>query len=210
MNNAISIVLILASIGIGLFYIKPVYQGDTGGAEIEKKSVKELKIERTRYEAALTKMKEIIEIRNGKLTKYNSIKENERQKIAKMIPNNIDSIRLIIDVDNIARAYGMSLRDISISDDVVKEEKREGTSIVADPKPYSYINLDFSLNGSYDNLIAFVGDLEKSLRVVDFDKIRIEEDKSSNQESGKTKKTVTGELLYKMTASIKTYFINAK
>src|SRR3989338_4165963 len=104
MSNIMSIIFILAALLMTFGYTNPAYRGPSGSTEISKKSVNELIEEKTRYEEALQKTREIEEVRNGLLTKYNQVTDADRQSLSRMIPSNIDSVRLVVDVSNIASA----------------------------------------------------------------------------------------------------------
>lgn len=206
-----SIIFILAALGITFGYTNPAYRGSSGDPDISKKSVTELLDEKVKYESALEKTREIEEVRNGLLTKYNSVTDADRQKLTRMLPSNIDSIRLIIDVNNVASAYGMSLRDVGISDAPVSAARKDNTVSVIQSAGYSYVTLTFSVTGTYDNLILFLSDLERSLRVNDVTSLSVDSagDDTKTAQGGKTK-IVKETPKYKMKVSLKTYFLPAK
>lgn len=205
MSNIISIIFIIASLLLTFIYVSPTYNGITGSSEITKKSVKELKAEKERYVAALQKVREIEEVRNGLLTKYNAIQGSDREKLIKMVPENIDSVRLIIDINNIASAYNFTLKDISINQAPTTPVRRDSSEVVpTTQKNYSYVTLSFNVTGAYNNLMAFMSDLERSLRIIDIEALKI--DIIENQ-SAPTKGKTQGELNYKMSVTMKTYFM---
>lgn len=206
-----SIIFILAGLVLTFSYTNPTYRGMSGNPDISKKSVVELIDEKTKYEAAIQKTKEIEEVRNGLQTKYNLITNIDKQRLDKMIPSNIDSVRLIIDVNNVASAYGMSLRDISISDAPASTARKDAPVLGTQSGTYSYENLSFSLTGSYDNLVSFLFDLEKNLRISDVTSLSLDpaDKESASASDSKTKNTKT-DPQYKMKITLKTYFLGSK
>lgn len=206
-----SIIFILASLGVTFGYAYPRYNSMTGSSELEAKSVKELKDSVIQYEAALEKTREIEEVRNGLLTKYNSITEADRVRIEKMMPDNIDSVRMVIDINNIAQLVGMSLREISLTEPTSQTERKDANNtqvVVARPSAYTYMTLSFSVTGAYNSLIAFLGGLEKSLRIADVSDLSIEE--ASTKDTDVNKSKVFTEPLYKMKVSVKTYYLSSR
>jgi len=203
MNNIVAVVLIISSVGLFFGYTNPLWHGDSYAQSFEDKSVKELQFDVMRYEEALNKAREIEEIRNGLLTKYNSISEEDRKRIMKFLPDHIDSVRLIIDINNIAGAYGMSLNGIKLSDPVgVNEPRRDeiGLLDISSRKEYQAKILDFVVSGPYENFIAFLKDAEKSLRLVDILSLSISADSKESSSSGASD--------YEYTVSLRTYYLN--
>jgi len=91
MRNITAIILILASIGLFFGYIDGTYS-----------DVKELRIEQADYDRALSNSKELQAERDKLLAKFNNIGTVDLDKLNKLLPDNIDNVRLVIDVDNIA------------------------------------------------------------------------------------------------------------
>ena len=166
MNNLISILLLVASLGIYFGYSSPTYSGVTLSSDLNGKSIAELKEERARYLDALEKTREIEEVRIGLLAKYNNIPDASKESLEKLLPDHIDSVRLIIDVANIASQYGMTLKNIGLTD---SDSEQEYVSDTLGPQEGNTkpVGLKFNVAGSYDNLRAFIKDLEISLRLVD-------------------------------------------
>ncbi|MDO8564711.1 MAG: type 4a pilus biogenesis protein PilO [bacterium] len=165
MSNVVSIILLVIGAGLFVGYINPTYRGATGSSVMAEKSVQELRLERVRYATALTKTREIEVARTGLLEKYNSIAEEDREKLQKLLPDHVDSVRLILDVNNIAAQYGMTLKNITLTD-AGGEDSEDGElgpqEVRSEP-----VEFKFSVSGTYDNLRSFLTDLEQSLRLID-------------------------------------------
>lgn len=165
MSNIISVILILVSVGLFFGYINPTYQGATGSTVLAGKSVKELQVERERYTDALTKAREIELARTGLLEKYNAIAPEDKEKLQKLLPDHVDSVRLILDINTIAAQYGMTLKNITLTDAGEKSGKDEGLG----PRDIREVPIEFkfSVSGTYDTLRSFLSDVERSLRLID-------------------------------------------
>lgn len=204
-----SIIFILAALGISFGYTKPTYNSTTNSSDLTVKSIAELKMLQSEYQDALRKVAEIEEVRNGLLTKYNAISEDDRTKISKLMPDNIDSVRLVININNIASSYGMSLQDISFSDSPNMSQGMDNNTqaVIAHSKLYSYITFNFSVSGTYDNLMSFLGNLEKSLEITDVVSLSILAVSEKDGSSSVKPKLAEGQI-YKMNLSTRVYYLN--
>lgn len=158
------------------------------------------------YDEALSNSKALEKERDKLTTKYNSIDPNNLVKIQKLLPDNIDNIRLILEIGQIAAPYGMVLKDVkynTASD--TKSETAQNTSVVqgggstqVSNKNYGVWDLGFSTVGTYNNFLNFTRDLENNLRIVDISSVDFS---SSNTASG------TSSSAYKYDFKIKTYWL---
>ncbi len=183
MSNLISIFLLVASAGIFFGYVRPTYGTPTLQQDIHKKSIVELIEDRDRYVEAINKTREIEQVRVGLLAKYNQIPLEDKERILKFLPDHVDSVRLIIDVNNIASEYGMTLKNIGLTGSESEKKTGTGTGTVMGAgagggvgtvgtigpqtaNHFKAVGLKFNVSGSYDNFRAFLKDLESSLRLV--------------------------------------------
>ena len=157
---------------------------------------------------ALDNAKTLREERDKLTKKFNSISEEDRGKLEKLLPDNVDNIRLILEIEKIAGPYGMLLKEVKYNPTPKKSTTGGGAGDVAqggiDPasnKAYGILDLAFSTQGTYDNFIYFIKDLEKNLRIVDVSSI----DFSSN--SGPQDSKIPTESFYKYNFKIKTYWL---
>ena len=193
--------IILIGIGLATFFVftNPLYNDITL-----------LRTTMASYNEALNNSKALENERDKLTAKYNSIDPDNLAKIRKLLPENIDNIRLILEIEQIAAPYGMVLKDVKYSTTSDKENGKnvplptgavQGGSVVSSPrKDYGVWDLEFSTAGTYNNFLNFTRDLESNLRMVDISSIQF----SSNVSGG------GGAFLpeiYKYTFSIKTYWL---
>jgi len=136
------------------------------------------------YNKALDNAK-AFEAERDKLTqKYNSLNPENLSKLQKLLPDNVDNIRLILEIEKIASPYGMVLKNVKYDagEDVAVTEEGEEVATTEEeaPKDYDVWNLEFSSSGSYSNFISFIKDIENNLRIVDISSIQF----SSNTNLG--------------------------
>ena len=126
--------------------------------------VKELRLEESKYNQALDRSKELQQVRDQLLSKYNTFSQSNLDRISKLVPDHIDNVRLILDLDAMASPYGMRVRDVQIEADQSRQAKGQ---IGPEEGAYESVILSFSVSGTYDTYRAFLADLERSLRIVD-------------------------------------------
>lgn len=157
MRFIIPIVLVILAIAMFFGYIDPTY-GD----------VKEVRAEIKDYNDALDRARELIATRDRLLSAYNSFSAEDLERLRKMLPDHIDAVRLIIDLDSIAARHGIRIEDISIQGEISQSgaSQQQGTASASN-SPVGIAGFGFSVTTSYETLKQFVMDLEDSLRVID-------------------------------------------
>lgn len=129
--------------------------------------IEELRVEQARLESGLANAKKLREVQQQLLETYNAYPVETLGRLNKFLPDNIDNVRLIIDINNIARRYGMTIRDIKFSTDQNSETGGNASSQTLAPLQRGTVVMGFNTTGSYLNFQAFLNDLARSLRLVD-------------------------------------------
>jgi len=194
-------ILIGLSITLSFVFINPLYTGVNG--------ITDLKAQIVSYNDALNNSKSL-EAERDKLTqKYNSIDPANLIKLQKLLPDGVDNIRLVLEIEKLAAPYGMTLKDVKY--DTISASSKNATDVVTtvkggtEPvakKSYGTWDLQFSTEGSYSNFLYFLRDLENNLRIVDVSSI----DFSSDTGPG-VNVTSTSSTPYKYNFSVKTYWL---
>lgn len=191
-----SFLFIGLSIGVFFLFTQVLYTDIQG-----------LRAKQETYDEAFTNSKALENERDRLTTESNAISEENKARLKKLLPDNVDNIRLILEIEKIAAPYGMVLRDVEYS--VMPEEKGGASSSIANTssgkektvkKNYGSWDLGFSITGTYNNFVNFMRDLERNLRIVDISSIQffstpIGKDGAAGPEN------------YKYTFSIKTYWL---
>ena len=163
-----------------------------------------LREEMTAYNEALDNSKALEKERDKLTQKYNSIGGENLTKLQKLLPESIDNIRLVLEIEKLASPYGMVLKDVKY--DAAQKESTVSPGIIQGEiinqnlrKDYGIWNLEFSTEGSYGNFINFVKSIENNLRIVDVVSVSF----SSGSSSG------SGALsdVYKYGFRVKTYWL---
>jgi Tfp pilus assembly protein PilO len=136
------------------------------------KDISALKEKSSSFDEALNNSKALENERDKLTQKYNTIGAENLSKLSKLLPESVDNIRLILEIEKIAGPYGMTLRDVKYDTAEEKDPTPDPTTIRSAaarsaPKEYGVWNLEFSTAGSYKNFLSFTRDLESNLRIVD-------------------------------------------
>lgn len=179
----IPVILLGAAIGLFVMYTNPEYQG-----------LKSLQAKVSQYNDALSKAQELRAIRDQLLSKRNTFSTDDVSRLERSLPNNVDNIRLIIDINNIAARHGLSLRNIGVGAVSDASAARSALAVGVSGDAVGSVEVKFSVLAPYDTFLAFLHDLEHSLRLVDVESIEL----SSSSTSGG---------VFDIALSIRTYWL---
>ena len=148
------LILLAVSIGIFAVFINPFY----------KQEIQPTRVQIAQLDEALSNAKRIQAERDALLEKFRTISDEDLERIKRLLPDNVDSVRLILEIDRIASQYGVIIKDIRVSD--ISDAAGDGLG-PREEKLYGAIGLSLTFIGSYDPFRNLVFDLERSLRIVD-------------------------------------------
>lgn len=167
-KNIIPIILIILAIGI--FYTFT----DQRISQIQATAASNAD-----YLSAINNSVELINERDAVLKQYNTISATDMARLNTMLPDNVDNVRLIIDVNGIAARHGFSLQGITTSADSSTGSSGSGGGLsessgdTDSDTPYGVVTVSFSFTSSYDNFVAFMQDIQSSLRILDISQLNI-------------------------------------
>ncbi|MFA5933819.1 MAG: type 4a pilus biogenesis protein PilO [Candidatus Paceibacterota bacterium] len=181
------IILVAVSVGTFFFFTNPLLT-----------EVKDLRVKQSDLNEGLNNSQKLIEKRDSLLSQYNSFSPDSLKRLKNLLPDNVDNIRLIIEIEQMAAKYGMQLTNVKF--DVIPKgiTQAESTTTGGNNKDYGTFNLEFSTQGSYANFNSFLGDLEKSLRIVDINSLSFTASETASA-------AASG--IYKYDMKIKTYWL---
>jgi Tfp pilus assembly protein PilO len=121
------------------------------------------------YNKALNNSTELQKIRDSLVERYKNIKQEDKDRLYHLLPDNVDNIELILEIEKIAGMHGMPIADVKFDSKVAESGTSTSAKIntVTGNLPYGIFPLDFTVEGRYDTFISFLKDLEKNLRIVD-------------------------------------------
>lgn len=189
-------ILIAVAVTVFFLFTSPIYG-----------QITQLRAQSASYDGALDNSKALENERDKLTAKYNSINPDSLARLVKLLPENIDNIRLILEIEKIASPYGMGLKDIKYSATATNTPKvaqtgalQAGVANQPPNKEYGVWDLEFSTTGTYNNFLNFTRDLENNLRIVDISSVQF-----SSEVGGSLGAVSSGS--YKYDFKIKTYWL---
>ena len=165
MKLILPISFIIISILLFLTVINPSYSETTS-----------LKDSIATYNLALDNSTNLQKTQDSLVEKYKNISQDDKNRLDHFLPNTINNIKFILEVEKIANLYNMQIRDIrfqqekAVATDATVDTKKVGnTSSTASTSstPYGVFPLEFSTDADYNTFILFLKELELNLRLID-------------------------------------------
>ena len=163
-------------------YINPTYAQISG-----------LNSQLQQYNAALDQSTQVRQVRDTLLSRRNTFSTSDVNRIERLLPDNIDNIRLIIDINDIASRYHLQLANVAVSSQAASSAGGVGGG----GGPLGTVDLSFTVGATYDNFVAFLQDLQRSLRLIDVTRIKFD--------TANTDPSVKGALKYDI--QLQTYWL---
>lgn len=159
MKDITATILLLLSIGIFYTFTSTQYQ-----------EVKNLQTLANEYKKVLDEASAIVELRDTLLATYSSIPKSEIDRLNKVLPENVDTVQLALDLDGIASRYGVSIRSVKTSTGATSGD--QSLIVLSENAPtYEKANVSFNFISSYENFKRILADVERSLRIMDIKSI---------------------------------------
>ena len=160
---------------------------------------KDAKQEIQQYDEALDKANELQQLKQSLLSRYNAFDPNDVSRLQKLLPDHVDNVRLVLDLDNMAGTHGMALQNVVISNpgSETGETSAVGTIGTARQK-FDSLTLRFSTRATYPTFVQFLEDLESNLRITDLIALTL------TPESGGAE---ASEPMYRFDITVRTYWL---
>lgn len=143
------------------------------------RSLQKVKVEVGELEKKIEIIKNLEVSRDSLEKKQRSISQKDMQKLEKILPYSPDNIRLIIQLDEIAKRNGLTMLK-NVSYDAEASEIVPG-QVEENPKEYRTYRVSFSTSGQYNQFLVFLEEIEKNLRLVDIMSVEL---KNTQKEGG--------------------------
>ena len=127
--------------------------------------------EKDKYKNYLDLVTDVEEKKNVLLAEFNKISTVDKQSINTVLPDSLDFVRLISQIDNVASRQGLSINQTSSKEVDLAVGGTIGEAQAQ--KSYKSATISFSFSASYEKFNVFMADLEKSLRILDIRSAKI-------------------------------------
>jgi Tfp pilus assembly protein PilO len=110
---------------------------------------------------------------------YNALTATQVTSLEQLLPDNINTIELITELDSIGNKHGIAVQNISLTSQNAQGGSANGASggsggvISNSQMPYGTLPFTFTVTTSYPNFISFLQDLERSRQLFDVNSISV-------------------------------------
>jgi hypothetical protein len=154
----IPIILLVASVGLFVVYTSPTYQNALA-----------VQTQSAAYNDALTKSNTLQQQSSQLLAKRNTFSATDMAELQEILPDNVDNIRLIIDINNIAARHNLPLKNVVLG--TVGGAAQASAAAASASSAIGSVQLGFTVTASYAGFQSFLQDLEHSMRLMDVEQI---------------------------------------
>lgn len=151
-KNLLNLLLIVTVFAMYYLAIGPLYNG-TGGVWQPAESIPQLRAMNAQYDTTLAQADALYNQAQTLRAQYANVSPEQKQKMELMVPNSIDKIRLLDEVDAIAKETGLALDSLSYS-----EGASASTALGA-------AGVSFIVKTNYPKFKELMDNFEKSLRL---------------------------------------------
>lgn len=162
MRLLLPILLIIASVFAFITWTNPLLN-----------EINALQAQSESLDVALDNSRKLDAVWDDILARYQTFDQQDINKLEKMVPDSVDNIGLVFEIDRLAAQYGILIENAQF-DPVSEDEEVDTPTATQSRRPqaasnalYEAFDLEFAVQGSYANFVAFLEKLEKSLRLVD-------------------------------------------
>lgn len=205
MKSIISIILIAASIAFFMFFTKDKWV-----------ELKANRIEVEKLNVAQENAKKLKSRIDSLLAVKNAITPADTEKIKKMIPDNIENVKLIIDFDNMLQALvaergtAALYRSANPADtgsiSIENPKISQGVALIDgsfDASQLGVADFSFTVSLTYNDFIEFLKRIETSTRIFDVESITFS---TPEVPAGKN----PNDIIYTFNIALKTYWLKSK
>jgi Tfp pilus assembly protein PilO len=127
--------------------------------------VKLLAQKKNDYESVIQEAKDLSAKRDQILQDYNTISQEDMDKLNKALPDKFDSVIFINDLTNMASKRNLSFGGFTTTDN--RSDNRQQDPTLESTQTYRTTGASFKIEGKYADVLGFLNDIETSLRIID-------------------------------------------
>ncbi len=155
-------ILLVASIVLFLFIINP-----------KKPVIEDLKTKRDDFVVVKGHGEKLKETKDKLIKRFKNIPAEEAGRLRNFLPDTVDNVRLLVDIDAIAKRKRLDITNIVINTQEAIQEDEGGGGV-------GTVSISFTFISRYAPLKEILLELEQSLRVVDVRDIAVSTTPGSN------------------------------
>lgn len=164
-KRILPLIIVIVAIGLFFAYVHPTYTGN----------VAVLRAEIQGYDDALVAAEEYSKKEAELVGQRSAIPEDQLARLEAFLPDGVDNVQLILDLNSLAARSGVELSDFDImSSEKGRDEEGSRFSLNSDDLVDS-LDLSVSAVGSYESFKKFLQGAESSLRPLDLVELQIDD-----------------------------------
>lgn len=164
MKFILQILFIAIAILVFIFGVNPIYSEVSG-----------LKADIATYNEALDNSTNLQKTEDSLIKAYNEISQSDKDRLNSFLPDSINNIQFILELERIANLHNMPIKDIKFeaksSSNASANPNVVVSAISTDTRPYGVFPIEFTTEGDYASFVLFLKDLEYNLRIADIKSI---------------------------------------
>lgn len=210
MKSIISLILITAAVVLFIFFTKP----KIAALKETQLEVDKLNIARDNAKNLETRINQLLDIKKN-------IPAKDLEKLGKMLPNNVENVKLIIDFDKMLQAMVEERDTLKLYKSTETTETGSKKISIENPKvtpgglietnydssKLGVVTFAFTVALTYEDFLEFLRRIEHSTRLLDVDSVTFT---ASADASSKDKDQVSGTVevpIYNFNVSLRTYWL---
>lgn len=140
------------------------------------------------------------------INEYNGIETNDIDRLEKFLPDDVNNVKLILAVQNVADDLGISIKNVTY--DATSQKTSNGQVVTSQDalnrqtKDYGSFDMNVTVSGRYPEFVTFLTQIEKSLRIVDVRQIDFA------AKDSKAGVSPTSNEVYQFDIDLRTYWLN--
>ena len=165
-QRLLPIVIVIAAIGLFFVYTSPAYTGPVTAARLEVESLN----------GALKAADAFKERESQLLAERDALPAEDLARLEAFLPNNVNNIQLILDLDALAARSGVRLSNFNVG-----EQASDGSATTDDESislestsAVGFIDITLTAEGTYSAFRSFIQATEQSLRMLDLVALNID------------------------------------
>lgn len=172
-SRIIPLLMIIGAAGLFIGYTQPTYSGSIADLTTEIRDLD------TALSAARSFKEKEIQLSNER----NAISDEQITRLEAFLPDSVDNVRLIVDLNSLASRSGVQLSEFDIATNNT-EKPSSGALPLTDPsgalaltptETVESLDLSVAATGSYAAFQTFLAGVEKSLRPLDVIELSVED-----------------------------------
>ncbi|OHA58195.1 MAG: hypothetical protein A2571_02955 [Candidatus Vogelbacteria bacterium RIFOXYD1_FULL_44_32] len=155
------IVLILVGGGVYFGLTDPLIRGD-GFMGNGQANIVELRNEKSALSKALVDAKALADRASDLKAKVEAISADKIQRLDDFLPDRVDDLQLIVDINNIASRSNMKISEVELK----RENNKRSSEAEVEPM-VATVPVSFTVSGGYADYKNFLKDIATSLRILE-------------------------------------------